>query len=313
MDSEYNGAPRLEARLAAESTRGPLILDGATGTELERRGVPASLPLWSAHALLRAPEVVRAIHSDYAEAGADILTANTFRTQRRTLARAGMADRSEELTHLAVQLAREGAGGRGDVWVAGSAPPLEDCYRPDRVPGDVDLEREHDAHARTLATAGVDLILVETMNTVREARAAARAARATGLPFFVSFVCGADGRLLSGETLAEALDALGRESPACLLVNCLPPSAVANCLPALRGAGGGFGSGSGAVFGVYANLGEPRPSGRSEYCSPKEFAVHAATWCAAGARIIGGCCGSEPAHIRALTELSNAPPDTTQG
>lgn len=298
MDAEYNHVSRVEVRLAA----GPaLVLDGSMGTELERRGVQASLPLWSAHALLEAPEVVRTIHADYAEAGAEILTANTFRTQRRTLARAGMAQRAEELTHLAVRLAREGGGDRKDVWIAGSATTLEDCYRPDLVPVAADLEREHGQHARALAAAGVDLILVETMNTLREARAAARAASATGLPYFVSFVCAAGGQLLSGEALEDALDALLRESPTCLclLVNCLPPSAVPDCLPALRAAG--------IAFGVYANLGEPRESGRSEDCSPERFAAHANDWCNAGARVIGGCCGTGPDHIRALAGLSQLP------
>ena len=300
MGAEYNRVSALEARLATGAT---LVLDGATGTELERRGVRASLPLWSCHALLQAPEVVRAIHADYAKAGAQILTANTFRTQRRTLATAGMMERAEELTHLAVRLAREGASDREDVWIAGSAPTLEDCYRPDRVPNDAELEREHHDHAQALAAAGADLILVETMNTVREARAAARAADATGLPFFVSFVCRAGARLLSGEALAEGLAALG-DSPAFVLVNCLPPSAVADCLPILRYAD--------RPFGVYANLGEPGESGRSEDCSPQQYAAHAAAWLDAGARIIGGCCGTEPAHIRALARLAMSHPDPTR-
>lgn len=299
MSDEYNRASSVAARLAAGlASASGLVLDGAMGTELERRGLHAALPLWSAHALLHAPETVRAIHAEYAAAGAQILTANTFRTQGRTLAREGMAERADELTGLAVRLAREGAGTREDVLIAGSAPTLEDCYRPDLVPSDAELEREHGAHADALAAGGADLILIETMNTVREARSAARAARSTGLPFFASFVCGTGGRLLSGEPLADALDALRRESPVCLLVNCLPPSAVAACLPALRG--------TSEAFGVYANLGEPRESGRSEDCTPEQFAAHAATWRDAGARVIGGCCGTEPAHICALVGLANS-------
>ncbi|MCC6642745.1 MAG: homocysteine S-methyltransferase family protein, partial [Deltaproteobacteria bacterium] len=86
-----------------------MILDGALGTELERRGVPSALPLWSAHALLERPDLVRAIHAEYVAAGAEILTANTFRTQERTLARAGFGARAAELTALAVRLAREAA------------------------------------------------------------------------------------------------------------------------------------------------------------------------------------------------------------
>ena len=173
----------------------PILLDGATGTELNRRGVNTDLPLWSARALLEAPDVLRQIHADYVRAGAELLTADTFRTHRRSLARGGQADRAAELTRLAVSLAREAAAlaapGR-ECFVAGSQAPLEDCYSPELVPPQADCEREHAELAGHLAAAGVDLILVETMNTIREAVAAVRAARATGLPVLASFVCRSD-------------------------------------------------------------------------------------------------------------------------
>ncbi len=299
-EREHETAPGsfLRERLEAGP---PLLLDGATGTELERRGIYTGLPLWSSHALLDAPRDVALIHSHYAGAGAEILTANTFRTQRRTLDRAGgeradLALRDRELSELAVNLAREGAGtARHRILVAGSAPTLEDCYRPDRVPDSQSLRREHGRHADNLAHAGVDLILVETMNTVREAVAAAEAARATGLPLLVSFVSWQAAELLSGEPLAEAARAVLPYEPLAVLVNCLPPSAVAQCLAVL--------SEQDLPFGVYANLGEPEDGKgfeRSENCSPDEFARHAASWLRAGARLVGGCCGTTPAHIRAI-------------
>lgn len=283
----------LEARIRSAAV---IVLDGATGTELERRGVRTTLPLWSAPALLEQPEVVERIHADYAAAGADVITANTFRTQRRTLARGGLGERAAELTRRAIELARRGAhAGAGGVFVVGSAPPLEDCYRPDLVPDAVALEREHAEHARNLADAGADAILVETMNCVREAIAATRAARATGLPALASFVCGNEAKLLSGEALEAGVAAV-REAGACaVLVNCLPPSQVLACLPVLAR--------SGLPFGAYANLGAPNDDTgftRSEDCSPADFAAHAAEWRAAGARLVGGCCGSTPAHLRAV-------------
>jgi S-methylmethionine-dependent homocysteine/selenocysteine methylase len=289
--------PDLATRLAGARA---LVLDGATGTELERRDAPTSLPLWSAHALVHAPDLVAAIHADYAAAGADILTANTFRTQRRTLARGGWGNRAGELTSLAVELARRAAdraAGRRRVHVVGSAPTLEDCYRPDLVPDDAALRREHGEHAEHLAEAGVDAILVETMNSTREAVAALGAARATGLPALVSFVCWDGAHLLSGEPLRDGLAAALPEMPAAVLVNCLPPSNVAACLPVLRD--------STLPFGVYPNLGAPvNEAGpkRSEECEPAAFAELAARWRAAGARILGGCCGTTPAHIHALAQ-----------
>ncbi len=286
------------SRRLAESE--PLLLDGATGTELERRGAQTELPLWSARALVDLPDRVREIHSDYVEAGAEILTANTFRTQRRTLERGGLGGRAEDLTVLAVQLARRAADtaapGR-EVFVVGSAPPLEDCFEPGRVPDDTRLEREHVEHAAHLVRAGVDAILVETMNTTREAIAALRAARRAGVPALVSFVCWEGARLLSGEALETALDEVAAENPVAVGVNCLPPSNVTACLPVLRA--------SGLAFSVYANTGAPdRDVGhpRGEDWPPDEFADCAMGWLDGGARIVGGCCGTTPAHVRAMAQ-----------
>ncbi|MEN8182018.1 MAG: homocysteine S-methyltransferase family protein [Myxococcota bacterium] len=288
--AEVGGLPR---RLRGPA---PLVLDGATGTELERRGVPVALPLWSAQALLEAPAMVETIHRDYLAAGADVLTANTFRTHTRSLAHAGLGGRALELTTKAVELARSAAGTAGrKVYVLGSAAPLEDCYRPDRVPPDSELVREHAAHARHLAHAGVDAVLVETQNTIREARIAAAAARETGLPFLVCFVCGANARLLSGESLAEAARALAPLAPCALGVNCLPPRAVPSCLDALAAPD--------TPLAVYANLGAPGDdptSPRSDDCSPQTLADHARGWAKRGVRLLGGCCGTTPEHLRAL-------------
>jgi len=280
----------------------PLLLDGALGTELERRGAASSLPLWSTHALLTDPDLVRTIHRENALAGAEILTANTFRTQTRTLARAGLGAQAARLTALAIRLARDAVldakGARDGVAVAGSAPPLEDCYRPDLVPTDAELAIEHLAHARNLAAAGADLILCETHNCIREARVAVQAARRTRLPVLLSFVCRSGARLLSGERLEDAVETLVPYGPDALLVNCLPIADVGACLPVLAA--------SGLPFGVYANPGaaaEPRGTGGDADPPREVFARAAAGWISAGARVVGGCCGTRPEHVRALANL----------
>ncbi|MGI9592026.1 MAG: homocysteine S-methyltransferase family protein [Myxococcota bacterium] len=283
----------LQRRLQAGP---PLLLDGATGTELERRGITTTLPLWSARALLDHPEAVTGIHAAYVEAGVDLLTANTFPTQRRSLARAGLGEQAAALTRKAVELARQAAGDR-PVAVLGSAPPLEDCYRPDLVPGDAELEREHAEHARNLARAAVDAVLVETINTLREARAALAAVAQAGLPALASFVCWDGARLLSGEPLTAALDVAAAAGALAVGVNCLPPSNVGACLPPLVA--------SGLPACVYANLGAPLDDGnfqRSEECDPESFAEHALAWVEAGVRVIGGCCGTTPEHLSALAQ-----------
>ena len=106
-------------------------MDGATGTELERRGVDTSSPIWSALALLDSPKLLEQIHLDYLKAGAEMLIANTFRTQRRSLEKVGMGDQAAQLTALAVSIAQGAVRKSGkQAFVAGSMAPLEDSYKP---------------------------------------------------------------------------------------------------------------------------------------------------------------------------------------
>lgn len=283
----------------------PILLDGATGTELNRRGVNIDLPLWSARALLAAPEVLRQIHVDYVRAGAEIVTANTFRTSRRSLARGGLGERAAVLTRQAVHLARaavlEAAPGR-PCFVAGSLAPLEDCYSPELVPPQADCEREHAEMAQHLAEAGVDLILVETMNTIREAQAATRAARATGLPVLTSFVCRTDGRLFSNESVTAAVAAVAPLGVVGLLINCTPSITIHQPFAELRAAIRAQ-SASLPIQGLYANIGHTDAVTGwtlTEDVSPLEYARRASGWLHQGANLVGGCCGTTPAHIAAL-------------
>jgi S-methylmethionine-dependent homocysteine/selenocysteine methylase len=271
------------------------------GTELQRRGVDTGLPLWSARALASHPEAVLRIHREYAAAGADILTANTFRTTPRTFRRAEAPDRSDALTALAVALARKAADetlGRS-VLVAGSIAPLEDCYRPDLVPSDGDLQEEHGLQATRLARAGVDFILLETMGTIREAVAALGAARDTGNEVVVSFLCTADGRLLGGEPLADAVRAVARLKPTMLSLNCVPVDQADRAIDSLTAAWPG-------PWAIYANAGRPEDLATgviTHAVSPNAYAAHARLWLSAGARIAGGCCGTTPDHIAAVRTL----------
>jgi len=287
--------PSLRDRLQSPTS---LLLDGANGTELARRGINVDVPEWSAAALVTAPDLVWQVHADYVAAGAELITANTFRTHARNLSPAGLASRTAELTALAVGLARDAAGDR--AYVLGSQAPLEDCYSPQLVPPDNELRSEHQAMARQLANAGVDGILVETQNTIREAVAAAAAAAETGLPVLVSFVCGRDGRLLSGESLSAAATAVLPYEPAMLLVNCLPVETVSRVLPELIGAAGS------RPVGVYANIGYADERGQwvnTDNIDPGVYGTQAARWLQAGARLLGGCCGTTPAHVAALADV----------
>ena len=273
------------------------LLDGATGTELDRRGVNINLPLWSARAIIEAPDVLGQIHKDYLYAGAEVVTANTFRTHRRSLAQAGLGDRAGELTERAVAIARQASDCVSErALVAGSLAPLEDCYSPDLVPPDECLQEEHAEMAHHLVEAGADLLLVETMNTVREAVAAASAAVATGLPTLVSIVCGRDDRLLSGESVAAAATALTSLRPNAILVNCASALDLYRPLSELR-------AHTSLPVGAYGNVGYTDDSQKwlnSDAADPEAYARYAGQWVEIGATLIGGCCGTSPAHIAAL-------------
>lgn len=279
---------------------GCVVRDGAMGTELERRGVPCPAPLWSAAALESQPQIVRQIHAEYVAAGAGLIVANTFRTNPRTLRAAGLFEHGERLNCVALRLANEAAED-APVCIAASVAPVGDCYRPELVPREVELVVEHALMMAWLrAAAGesrLDLVWIETMNTVREARAAAEAARRAGFEFAVNYVLREDGALLDGEPLEQAVAAVEELEPAAIGLNCIPPRGITRYLPALREL-------TQRPIAVYAHINNARPTpgwSFAERVSPAEYGGLAARWRALGAAIVGGCCGTTPEHIAAVS------------
>jgi homocysteine S-methyltransferase len=297
--------------------RAPIVLDGATGTELERRGARMTAPLWSAHALLDAPAVVRQIHLDYLRAGAQVVTTNTFRTHARNLAADGLHDRAAELTHHAVALARaareqftrEDPRGR-DARIAGAISPLADCFRPEDSPGDA-AGPEHRALAVQLADAGCDLLLAETFSRVDEARAAVAAAQGLDRPVWLAVVARADGRLLAGESfhaLVAALDGLDLQA---LLINCTDLQHLPAALPAMIAAAADRPD---LWLGTYPHTGrhDLDLGWQTHATDAEKFSSTLATLAAAHPRLslFGACCGSTPEWIAALTHHLHRTPET---
>lgn len=279
----------------------PIIVDGATGTELARRGLDTNTPIWSALALMEAPHIVEQVHADYLAAGAEVILTNSFRTHRRNLDRLGLGAEAARLTTLAVAIAQKAVrtGGR-PAWVTGSMSPLEDSYSPEIIHTRETYLAEHREMAANLAAAGVDLLIAETMNTVAESAAAAEAASATGLPFGVSWVTADDGRLLSGEEIAEAVAAVAPFGPSFLAINCTPAPVIGKALQALRAA-------SDLPLGVYANIGHTDTVDQWQHThdfSPTEYSACAAEWLSQGVTLIGGCCNTTPEHITALRAVA---------
>jgi S-methylmethionine-dependent homocysteine/selenocysteine methylase len=273
-----------------------MVLDGPMGTELERRGVALPAPSWSALALEAAPDVVAAIHREYAAVGAAVHRANTFRTHRRSC-----GDRWRELALRAVEVARTNvcAGQR----VAGSIGPLEDCYRPDLSPGS-GARAEHRALATALAASGVDLLFCETFPHPVEAAVAVEAAAETGVQTWVSLTPAPDGSLMSPAEMRAAARACVSAGAQAVLVNCLAARLTLGYVRELAGLG--------VPFGAYANAGRPDEGlGWARVADPRAaeaYADLARTWIEAGATIVGGCCGTGPAHIEAVIRSSRRPP-----
>ncbi len=277
------------------------ILDGATGTELERRGVNISLPLWSARALITAPDVLAAVHRDYLDAGADAITTNTFRTHHRTLACEPDAPNATELTRTAVRIARAVRDEhKPGALVLGSVAPLEDCYRPNLAPGADDCAREHAELIQVLVAAGVDRVLIETMNNITETRAAIIAARRYApdrwMVSFCTDTAASPGTLLSGEPVEALLDEL-RDAWA-VGVNCVAAPDVERQVVFLRER-----LPDAATIIAYANIGYADEQGNwvpTDAVAPDRYAAYAASWIEAGASIVGGCCGTTPATIASV-------------
>ncbi len=216
----------------------------------------------------------------------------------------GLETRAAELVAQAVEVAltaRRDADRQ--VAIAGVMSPLEHCYRPDLVPEVAEALKEHREIAESLAGGGVDFLLLESMNTIFEARTAAQVAVATGLPVWASFVMGPEGEILSGEALDEGARAMEEVGVEAVLVNCVPPEDAARGLEKLAGA-------TELPTGVFAQIGSfDPPSWKFEFhpqfsateaWPPERYAQTARRWVEAGARVIGGCCGTGPEHVRAL-------------
>ncbi|MCG6892947.1 MAG: homocysteine S-methyltransferase family protein [Desulfobacteraceae bacterium] len=302
----------MRNRPALELPRRPVVLDGGMGRELRFRNVPVPETIWSAHALLAAPDTVVEIHRDFIAAGADIITTNTYGVIRADLETEGIAHRFDELNRLACRLAAEAAGGaETSVWIAGSLPPLQGSYRPDRVGSFEEIVPLYREQAALLAPH-VDLLLCETMSSAAEARAAAVAACETGRPVWVSWTLHEDrsGRLRSGETIDAAVDALAGLPVTGLLANCCAPESITAAMPMLVRSGA-------SRIGGYANTFLPVPEDWSldgpgeadgllalrDDLGPEAYARHAERWLAAGASVVGGCCGTRPSHIARLHAL----------
>lgn len=274
--------------------RGPVILDGATGSNLRRAGMPVGVSpeLW----ILDHPQVLIELQRGYADAGSQIVYAPTFSANRVALAGFGLADRLEELNRRLVELTREAAGDRCLV-----AADLTTLGQPLEPLGTRSYQEAFDIYCQQIEAAvkaGVDLLGAETMLSADETAAALDAAQAVcDLPVMCSVTVEADGSLLFGGSAAEAASALQEMGAAAVGINCsVGPDQLESVVRNLAET---------VSIPVIAkpNAGIPAmtETGQAVYSmGPEDFARHMVRLFAAGARVLGGCCGTTPEYIRQL-------------
>jgi 5-methyltetrahydrofolate--homocysteine methyltransferase len=275
----------------------PLVLDGATGTNLQTRGLPTGTPsdLW----VMDNPEAVEGLHHDFVVAGSDLILTNTFGSSRIHLGHAGLADRFEQTNRRAVELARKAAAPAG-VLVGGSMGPLGEMIEPLGSLSEAAAQAEYAAQARLLAEAGVDVLVVETQFDLTEARAALRGIRAvTDLPVVVSFSYDRGVRTMMGVKPLQMAQTFNELGVVALGINC-GKSLEDNLkvLTELRTA-----TGLPVWFKPNAGLPQADQEGKISYSvTPEAMGEQVASWLAAGANLVGGCCGTSPNHLRAIAQ-----------
>ena len=272
-----------------------IVADGAMGTMLQEAGLPTGMApeVW----LLENPDAVRHVHTAYMEAGADLILTCTFGGTRARLARKGFAERVVEINRRAVEIAREAT--RGGAYVAGDIGPLGQFLSPI---GPLSYEQAVQAFTEQIAAlvgAGVDVLYIETMSAMEEMRAAVEGARrvAVDVPIFATFSFDHHGRTNMGVSPEQATEAFLELGVDAFGANCgatleMTESAIAKMHEAAPE----------ASLIAKPNAGIPHAVGREIVydATLEEMAAYARRFIALGAQVVGGCCGSAPAHIAAV-------------
>jgi S-methylmethionine-dependent homocysteine/selenocysteine methylase len=283
----------------------PLVIDGGTGSELQRRGVPIDPTCWHALAAATHHSDLVAVHVDFINAGANIITTNTFSTHRYVLGAGGYQDQFERIIEASVAAARRARTETGiDVAIAGSLSCMPPAFDSANYPDAETARASYREQAQALADLGVDVIALEMIQDTTHGGWALDAAVETGLPVWLGFSCRratTSGELVGYDNADARLDTLLSElldrEPQLVSIMHSPVSVVPDALECVRKHWRG-------PIGVYPEVGtfDVVNRCRTVRTSPTEFAAAARQWIDLGAALIGGCCGATPSHVAALTD-----------
>ena len=284
-----------------------ILIDGGMGTELERRGVEMDNQAWAGTAMRSRPDVIKQIHLDFIDAGADIIIANTYAAAPHVLEHAGLSAEAGKINLMGCRLAFDAvdeAAAPRDIYIAGSMSSFRAGLDVDKLPDEATARASYHEQAMTLADAGVDLLIAEMMLDPVITEYCVSAAAETGLPLWIGFSArtGEDGRILgfhkyADDPLEETIAvALAHEPVACGIMH----SDVGVTIPALEELKKHW---SGPLF-AYPHSGVFKmPHWQFDTVMPAEaYAKEATRYIDMGVRAIGGCCGMGPEHIRALKD-----------
>lgn len=277
------------------------LLDGGTGQEIYRRSKLTDAPLWSVEAMLNEPEIVTQVHQDFIAAGSEICTLNTYTATPTRLRKSKHEDDLRLIHDLAAQSLEAAIKGSGHpVKIAGCLPPIHGSYLHTPARTFDSLFAEYSQLVQL--SPSVDLWQIETMTNPVEASAAVNAAQGTGKPVLLAYRLEKNGRLKSGQTLAEARDYFDHTKLQGILINCSEPEIITQHIVELAQFDIPFGAYGNGFVSV-----EPLAHGQSvsklearEDLSPVKYADHVENWISQGATIVGGCCEISPSHIKEI-------------
>lgn len=293
-----------------------VILDGGVSTEIQKRGVSLDPNVWSGLATKTNPDAVQQVHEDYIQAGSEVITANTYSTGRHLLESISLGHEAKLLNFKSVQLAKQARDNvaQDDVWIAGSMSSMAPFSSPHDITLGKHAEASYQELAEVLAESGVDLIIAEMMRDVENATMVLKAALSTGLPVWVGYSTmmadnGVDVKSLrwketdtnSGQdfsSIVQTVSELGGQAAGIMHTR------VENISPALDVLSKHW---AGPKL-VYAETGQFKmPEWDFEQsCLPEDYALEIENWINKyGIKIVGGCCGTGPEHIRVLKDRLN--------
>lgn len=272
----------------------PLVLDGAIGSYLQEKLEKSDEVLWMTSVNRSNPEVVIQLHKDYIEAGADIITTNTFRTNPSALEEKSIFNFSIYVKE-AVELAKKSADGK-NILIAGSNPPAEDCYQSERTICYSKLEMNHKYHIDLLIDNKVDFVMNETQSHFDEIKIICNHCDRNSIPYVISLYVQENLHILSGEKLEIILSFLSEHNALAIGFNCISPELFLKIIGSIQ---------LPERWGFYLNCGSGQPTDKIINCgiSADDYLEYVKKVIHLKPAFIGSCCGSNPSHIKKIREL----------